>query len=124
VLALEDDAVRVRLDSGAEVDARARETTADALRPGGRCLVCVRPERLAVSILSPDQFGEGAMPAVVAAVSHLGPYGRLDLLVGGTAVLVVRPAGGIPPGVVAGRTISVAWQPHHAIAYPAIAPPA
>lgn len=102
----------VRLDCGPLVEARA----ADAAGPGSRCIVTVRPERVAVAAMSAEEMGEGALPAAVRDAVFLGDHVRLVLELGRGGVLVARrpPAGRLPsPGGVA----SVAWDAGVALAF-------
>ena len=115
VLAVEDNEARVALDCGLDVTARA----ADTLAPGARCLVTIRPERVAVAAVSATELGEGAMPAVLREAIFQGDHVRLKLALGdGGEVVAKRPAGGVAlpePGSVA----SVAWEAGHALAFAA-----
>jgi len=115
--AMEDDVARVRLGCGAVVGA----LLADA-RPGDRCIVGVRPERVALAAIPADEMGEGAVPAELLETVYGGDHVRLRLRVGfpGAApaeVVVKRPAGAPLRGLAPGAPASVAWQPHHARAY-------
>jgi putative spermidine/putrescine transport system ATP-binding protein len=113
VLALEDGEIRVALDCGPEVIARP----ADALAVGSRCVVTIRPERVAVAAVAAEELGEGAMPAVLREAIFQGDHVRLKLSLGlGGEVLAKRPVGGgvLPsPGSVA----AVAWETGHALAF-------
>ncbi|WP_149540854.1 TOBE domain-containing protein [Siccirubricoccus phaeus] len=112
VLALEEDMARVRLDCGPELEARL----ADAGGPGSRCIVAVRPEKVAVAAMSAEELGEGALPASLQEVVFLGPEVRLVLGVGEGGVLVARrPPGGRLPRV--GGPAAVAWDAYAAFAY-------
>ncbi|MDB5369710.1 MAG: Fe3+/spermidine/putrescine transporter ATP-binding protein [Roseomonas sp.] len=118
VLGQEDGELRVVLDCGPEVTARAGEATASpALAAGARCVVTIRPERVAVAAVSAEELGEGAMPATLREAIFQGDHVRLKLTLGqGGEVLAKRPVGGgaLPsPGSVA----SVAWEPGHALAF-------
>ena len=115
--AMEDDVARVRLACGAVVGA----LLADA-RPGDRCVVGVRPERVALAAVPADEMGEGAVPAELLETVYGGDHVRLRLRIGfpGAApadVVVKRPAGVPLRGLAPGAPASVAWQPHHARAY-------
>lgn len=122
VQAVAEDGIRVRLDVGALVEARAGDAAARyGFRPGGRCVVCVRPERVAVAAIPADQMGEGAVAAEIAWVAFHGSHLRLGLRVGNAGVVASRPAGTSLRGIAAGRMVSVAWQPHHATAFRTIA---
>ncbi len=115
VLAREADEAEVALDCGLTVFARA----ADALSPGARCVVTIRPERVAVAPVAASELGEGAIPATLREAIFQGDHVRLKLALGdGGEVLAKRPVGGgaLPePGSVA----SVAWEAGHALAFAA-----
>ena len=116
VLAIDEDGVRVRLDGGATVEARAGADAKYGFRLGGRCAICVRPERLAVAAVAPEQMGEGALPAEVETLEFHGDRVTLRLRAGVAAILAYRPTGISLRGIAPGRTVSVAWQAHHATA--------
>lgn len=105
----------VALDCGMEVVAR----TAEALEPGARCLVTIRPERVAVAPIPASELGEGAMSAILREAIFQGDHVRLKLALGdGGEVLAKRPVSGsaLPePGSLA----SVAWEAGHALAFAA-----
>jgi putative spermidine/putrescine transport system ATP-binding protein len=115
VAAAEEGELRVALDCGPEVLARA----AEPLAPGARCLVTIRPERVAVAPVAAADLGEGAMAAMLREAIFQGDHLRLKLALGdGGEILAKRPAGGgaLPqPGSVA----SVAWEAGHALAFAA-----
>ncbi len=119
--ALGEDGLLVRLDAGALVEAKAGDAARYGFRPGGRCVVCVRPERLAVAAVPAEQMGEGALAARVDWVASHGDHLRLGLRAGDASIVASRPAGTSPRGIAAGRTVSVAWQAHHATAFRTIA---
>ncbi len=112
VEAEDDDGVLVRLDAGPLVGAREA-----GVASGGRCTVCIRPERLAISAVPAEQIGDGALPALVEWLTYHGDHLRLGLRAGGTAFVAARPAGAPLRGLAPGQTVSVAWQPHHASAF-------
>ncbi len=111
-----EDGVIVRLASGDTIEARPSGVGA-----GARCLVCVRPERLAVAALPPEQMGEGSLAAVVDWLTFHGDHLRLGLRAGDLALIATRPAGAPLRGIAVGQMVSLAWQPHHAIAFRAAA---
>ncbi len=120
IVAVEDDLAQVRLACGPLIEARLAESgkTADALVDAA-CLLVVRPERIAVAAISPEEMGDAIAATLVEALD-LGGQVRLRLLVGaGTEIVVLRPAaaglGGLAPGSVA----SIAFQPYHALIFPA-----
>lgn len=110
-----DDEVRVMLHSGAVVSARG-----EGVGAGDACVVCVRPERMALAAAALADIGDDAFAATVREVTFHRGHWRIGLQLdggAGIALVVTRPAGvplgGVRPGVV----VSVAWQPHHAVAY-------
>jgi len=124
VVEIEDDIALVRLDCGA-----LAEALAGTLHAGERCQVAVRPERIAVAGIAAEEMGEGALPATLLEASYLGDHVRLLLRVGvpgfpPAEVAVKRPAGVPMAGLEPGLPAALAWQPHHARAFPAAdAPP-
>nr|WP_255574857.1 TOBE domain-containing protein [Caldovatus aquaticus] len=98
-----------------EVEARA----ADAGGPGSRCLVAVRPERVAVAAVPAREFGEegAALAAMVMDSIFLGDHVRLKVSLGDRGEIVAkRPAAGpLPPPP--GTQVSVAWQAANARAF-------
>ena len=111
-MALEDDECQVRLDCGPELWARR----ADAAGPGSRCIVAIRPERVAVAAMTAEEMGEGALAAALRDAIFLGDHVRLLLELGRGGVLVAkRPAGSRVPRV--GGPASVAWDPYAAFAF-------
>lgn len=112
VLALEAEECQVRLDCGPELWARR----ADAAGPGSRCIVAIRPERVAVAAMRAEEMGEGALPAALRDAIFLGDHVRLLLELGRGGTLVAkRPAGSRVPRV--GGPASVAWDPYAAFAF-------
>ncbi|MFC7610228.1 TOBE domain-containing protein [Teichococcus aestuarii] len=103
------------LDSGTEVLARP----VDAGAPGSRCLVAVRPERVAVAAILASEMGEDALSARLVEVIFQGDHVRLRLSLGdGAEVVAKRPVGaGMLPEP--GTLVSVAWDPAHAHAFAA-----
>jgi len=113
--ALFDGECSVRLDCGPVVDARH----GDAGGPGSRCIVAVRPEKVAVAALSAEEMGEGALPAALRDALFLGEHWRLVLEIGAGGMLVAtRPAGGRLPRP--GGPASVAWDAGVATAFRAV----
>jgi putative spermidine/putrescine transport system ATP-binding protein len=118
VLEIEDDIARIRLACGPVIAAKA----ADVIKPGSVCVVSVRPERIAVATVPADEMGEGALPARLLEAIYLGDHVRLRLAVGAAGqaeaeITVKRPAGAAMGGMAVGHTVSIAWQPHHALAF-------
>jgi putative spermidine/putrescine transport system ATP-binding protein len=110
----DEDDCRVRLDVGLEVEARP----ADAGPPGSRCVVAVRPERVAIAAIPARDFGEeGALPAMVIESIFQGDHIRLKVSLGDRGEIVAkRPAMGPPPPP-PGTQVSVAWQAANARAF-------
>ena len=116
VMLVEEDIAAVRLACGPVVEARAPE----ALRPGSPCMVCIRPERIAVVAASAAELGDNALDATLIATRFAGATVRLHLLIGsGAEVIIDRPTGASLRGLAAGQPAAIAWQPHHAHAYAA-----
>jgi putative spermidine/putrescine transport system ATP-binding protein len=120
-----DDLARVRLASGAAVEAvAAGGLAADAL-----CTLCIRPDRIATLFpagrpSSPgegggESGGDGDLPATLVALRHMGDHVRLRFRLGdGQEVLVRRPPAQTLAGLAPGRAALLAWQPAHAVAFP------
>ena len=118
---VEDDVARVRLGAGPSVDAMA----AGDLQAGALCVVCVRPERVAVAFAAPGQedpggaFGGEGLAGTLSDLVHLGDHVQLRVrLAAGGEVLVRRPASQPTAGLRPGRAALLAWPPAHAIAFP------
>jgi putative spermidine/putrescine transport system ATP-binding protein len=108
LLVVEDGVARLRLDGGAVVGARA----APGLAPGRRCVVMVRPERVA---LGPD--GGAVLDARLVEALFQGDHMRLRLaLPGGAELLARRPAGAALPEP--GATLAIGWSAADARAFP------
>jgi ABC-type Fe3+/spermidine/putrescine transport system ATPase subunit len=118
IVAIEDDMARIRLDAGVEVEAEVREP---ATTVGEHCLLCIRPERVAVAALPASSLGDGALAAEVAAAEFRGDSIRLRLLIGAgpqRSVLIAKRHPGLPPhDLRPGKAVSVAWQPHDALLF-------
>jgi len=119
VAQIEDDIAVVRLDCGVLAEALAGE-----LQAGQRCQLAVRPERIAVAAIAAAEMGEGAQPAILLESAYLGDHVRLLLRVGlpgfpQAELAVKRPAGAPMAGMEPGLPAALAWQPHHARAFPA-----
>ena len=110
-----DDEVRVMLHSGAVVSARGH-----GVGVGDACVVCVRPERMALAAAALADIGDDAFAATVREVTFHRDHWQVGLQLdggAGIALTVTRPAG-VPLGRVSpGVVVGVAWQPHHAMAY-------
>jgi ABC-type Fe3+/spermidine/putrescine transport system ATPase subunit len=113
---VEDDIASIRLACGPVVEARL----AAPLAPEDACCVYIRPERIAVAAASAADMGEAAIDASLIAVRFAGATTRMHALIGSGAELIIdRPTGAMLRGLVPGQPVAVAWQAHHAIAYPA-----
>ncbi len=113
VRTVEDDTAGVQLDCGPLVQARFGD-----VRPGERCVVSVRPERIAVAAAAAADLGHGAVAAELIEAIYLGDHLRLRLsLGGGGEVVVKRPAGAGMAGLAPGRPAAIAWQAHHALTF-------
>lgn len=111
----DEDECGVRLACGPLVEARV----ADAGGPGSRCIVAIRPEKVAVAAIPAEEMGEGALPAALRDSVFLGDHVRLLLEVGEGGMLVAKR----PPGTrmpIPGGPASVAWDPYVAFAYRAL----
>ena len=91
---------------------------ADAGPPGSRCVVAVRPERVAIAAIPARDFGEeGALAAMVIESIFQGDHIRLKVSLGDRGEIVAkRPAMGPPPPP-PGTQVSVAWQASNARAF-------
>jgi ABC-type Fe3+/spermidine/putrescine transport system ATPase subunit len=106
---------RVRLTCGVSVEG----TATDGLRVRDRCILCLRPERIAVAPVPAADMGENALDAAVIEALHMGDQLRLRVLIGaGAEVLVKRPAAAGLRGLAPGQTVAIAWQPAHAKIFP------
>jgi putative spermidine/putrescine transport system ATP-binding protein len=111
---MEEGDARVRLTCGVSVEGRATP----GLRVRDRCVLCLRPERVAVAAVAAAEMGESAIDATVIEALHLGDQLRLRLLIGAGAELVVkRPAAAGLRGLSPGQSVAVAWQPSHALVF-------
>lgn len=116
ILSLDDDIAQVRLAAGGVAEAMADPD----LREGDLVELCVRPAQIA------PMFPRGAtrddddgLPATLQDIAHLGDVLRLRFrLEDGSDLIVHRPPGSLPPGVVAGRPARLAWRPGGALAFP------
>ncbi|MDO9710152.1 ABC transporter ATP-binding protein [Paracraurococcus lichenis] len=112
VLALEEAECQVRLDCGPELWTRR----GDVAGPGSRCVVAVRPERVAVAAMRAEEMGEGALPAALRDIIFRGDHWRLELELGrGGSLIAKRPAGSRVPRP--GGPAAVAWDPYAGFAF-------
>lgn len=108
----EDDMATVSLAGGARIEAQAM-----GVGPGHRCIVAVRPERIALAAVSAEEMGDGAFAAVLREVGFRGTHLRLVLDFAGQTLVVRRPAAAPIAGLHPGAEVAIAWQPHHARAF-------
>jgi ABC-type Fe3+/spermidine/putrescine transport system ATPase subunit len=109
----EDDIARVRVAGDVTVSARC----VDAIADGAACVVTIRPERIAVAAGSAADMGEGAIAARLIEAVFEGEHTRLRFAVGlgpAAEIVVFRPGALAVPREGA---MSLAWQPHHALAF-------
>lgn len=113
---IDDDLAHVRLGEGPSLDCVA----APGLEEGGLCVVCVRPERIAVALTGDEEaFGDERLAGTLVEVLHLGDHLRLRFrLAGGGEILARRPAAQPPGSLRLDRRALLAWQAAHAIAFP------
>jgi ABC-type Fe3+/spermidine/putrescine transport system ATPase subunit len=121
VIDMDDDIATVRLTCGPKVSARHAPCPADRrLSPGSLCTVCIRPERIAVAAATAEEMGDDALDAIFIAARFAGATTRLHLLIGtGQELIIDRPSAAGLRGLSPGAPAAIAWQPHHALAYPA-----
>ncbi len=112
VLDADEESATVRLACGPVVEARP----GGSLQPGERCVVSVRPDRIAVAAASAAEMGGEAIDARLIEAQFQGDSYRLRLLIGsGTEIVVRRPAAAGLRGLADG--CAIAWQTHHATAF-------
>lgn len=112
---IEDDTAFVRLACGPVVEARL----AEALAPGAACVLCIRPERIAIAAAAAADMGGDALDAALIEARFAGATTRLRALIGSGAELIIdRPTAAGLRGLKPGEPAAVAWQPHHATVYP------
>jgi ABC-type Fe3+/spermidine/putrescine transport system ATPase subunit len=108
---MESGEARVRLTCGVSVEG----TAAHGLRVRDRCVLGVRPERIAVAPVPASEMGENALDATIIEALPTGDQLRLRVLIGaGAELLVKRPAAAGLRGLAPGQTVAIAWQPAHA----------
>jgi ABC-type Fe3+/spermidine/putrescine transport system ATPase subunit len=110
VLSLDEgEGCHVRLDCGVEALGTAVVGPEGSPLPGGRCVMVIRPELVAVAALSPEEMGEDAVPVRLIETRFAGDHFRLRLAIGEGGELVAhRPPGPILPEP--GERASVAWS--------------
>jgi putative spermidine/putrescine transport system ATP-binding protein len=111
----EDGIAQIGLRCGPVVEGAAGSD----LRVRDRCVLCLRPERIAIAATSAAEMGETAHDATVLEALSLGDLVRVRLLLGsGQEVVVKRPAAAGLRGMRAGHTVAIAWQPANAVVFP------
>ncbi len=108
----EDEIATIVLPGGTRI-----EGLAVGVGEGHRCVVALRPERIALAATSAAEMGEGAYPATLREIGFRGNHLRLVLDFAGQTLLVMRPAAAPMAGLRPGEEVAIAWQPHHARAY-------
>ncbi|WP_052401763.1 ABC transporter ATP-binding protein [Muricoccus aerilatus] len=108
VLSLESGGCLVRLDCGLQgVGTPVRGAAAPVA--GGRCTLVIRPERVAVAPVPPEEMGGDAVAARLLEARFAGDHLRLRLLIGEGGELVCHRPLGLPlpePG----EEASIAWD--------------
>ena len=107
-----DDVATVSLPGGTLIEAQAID-----VGPGHRCVVAVRPERIALAAVRAEEMGEGAFPAVLRDIGFRGTHLRLVLDFAGQPLVVMRPAAAPMAGLQPGAEVAIAFQAHHARAF-------
>jgi putative spermidine/putrescine transport system ATP-binding protein len=110
---IEDDVAVVALNCGPLVEA----VRGEPLAVGQRCLVHVRPERVAIAAARAADIGPDAIAAVLQQITHLGDHIRMSVSVGSARLVVHRPAGSGLAGLLPGREVAIAWQRSHATVF-------
>lgn len=114
IVDIDEDQATLKLDCGVIVEAEPR----DAFQAGDRCLLTIRPERIAIAAANAAGMGDHAIDATVLDVHVMGETCRLRLLIGsGAEIVVSRPAAAGLRGLAPGRRASLAWQPHQAAVF-------
>jgi putative spermidine/putrescine transport system ATP-binding protein len=101
----------VRLDGGAQVAATATST----LLPGDRCLLSVRPERIAIGS---DVTGENRFEARIEGATYLGDHLRVQLRIGAAAVVAKIPNRNGSAAIATGETLAAGWHARDCQAFP------
>ena len=111
IVGIEDAIARVKLTAGPEVEARLAGTVG----VGQACVVCVRPERVALAAITARDMGEDALSAVVLDVQYRGDHLRIRLALGrDTEITIKRPAAAGLGGLAVNQPAAVVWQGYHA----------
>ncbi|TPG58127.1 ABC transporter ATP-binding protein [Roseomonas nepalensis] len=109
VLAVEGGSCHVQLDCGLEAVGVPVAGAGGGPARGGRCVLLIRPERVAVAPVPPAEMGEDAVAARLIEARFAGDHLRLRLAIGeGAELLCHRPAG--LPLPEPGEEASIAWD--------------
>jgi putative spermidine/putrescine transport system ATP-binding protein len=105
----EEEGCHLRLDCGVEAFGTPVPGPQGAPVPGGRCTLVIRPERVAVAPLSPEEMGGDAVSARLIEMRFAGDHLRLRLAIGEGGELVAHRS----PGLILpepGAQASIAWD--------------
>ncbi|MFH5925450.1 ABC transporter ATP-binding protein [Roseomonas xinghualingensis] len=109
VLTIMDGTCRIRLDCGVEVLGLPVTGPEGSPMAGGRGLLVIRPEQLAVAPLSAVEMGAEVVPARLLEASFAGDHTRLRLSIGAGGELIAHRPVGLPLPEIGGDA-SVAWN--------------
>lgn len=113
VIDIDDEVATIRLSSGHEMTAEPDRRLED----GALCVLCIRPERIAVAFVTRPglELGTDALPATLLEAIQFGDHVRLRFrLEDGFELLVRRPPAAIAGDLRPGRPALLAWQAHQA----------
>jgi putative spermidine/putrescine transport system ATP-binding protein len=113
---IDDDSAMVALACGPVVQA----VPGEKLDIGQRCVVHVRPERIAIAAANAEELGPHAIQARLQHVTQFGDHIRLEVSIGTARLIIRRPAGASTAGLWPGALVAVAWQSAHASVFTAI----
>ena len=102
----------VRLDCGMRVAA----TATSALGAGDRCLLSVRPERIAVG---DDAIRENRFSGRIEGIVYLGDHLRMRILIGDTKVVAKIPNQSGSAAFARSETVALSWHADDCQAFPA-----
>lgn len=120
IVRVDDEVALVRLSCGHEMEAEP----AEALQDGALCVLCVRPDRIAIAFINRPGLepATDSLPGTLIEAIHLGDHLRLRFrLEDGSELLVRRPPAAIAGELRADRPALLAWQPHQARVFAAAA---
>lgn len=113
IIRFDEEVATVRLRCGHEMEAEPGEM----LEEGALCVLCVRPDRIAVAFVNRHEAEPGmeSLPATLTEAAHLGDHLRLRFrLEDGSELLVRRPPSAMTAELRPDRLALLAWQPHQA----------